>query len=94
MLSNYSLKKINKYKLKFWLKPWIKTGLENSISVKNKFLTNFIKKKDSVKKAELQYKNHRNLLSNLLKKVKKIIRNIVNQIGIMPESSGKVSNPL
>ena len=38
----------------------------------NKFLTNFIKKKDPAKKAELhlQYKNHRNLLSTLLKKSK------------------------
>ena len=66
------LKKINKYKLKFWSKPWITTGLQKSISVKNKFLTNFIKKKDPAKKAELhlQYKNHRNLLSTLLKKSK------------------------
>ena len=42
------------------------------ISVKNKFLTNFIKKNDPAKKAELhlQYKNHRNLLSALLKKSK------------------------
>ena len=66
------LKKINKYKLKFRSKPWITTGLQKSISVKNKFLTNFIKKKDPAKKAELhlQYKNHRNLLSTLLKKSK------------------------
>ena len=71
LLSNYvPLKKINKYKLKFRSKPWITTGLQKSISVKNKFLTNFIKKKDPAKKAELhlQYKNHRNLLSTLLKK--------------------------
>ena len=73
LLSNYvPLKKINKYKLKFRSKPWITTGLQKSISVKNKFLTNFIKKKDPAKKAELhlQYKNHRNLLSTLLKKSK------------------------
>ena len=73
LLSNYvPLKKINKYKLKFRSKPWITTGLQKSISVKNKFLTNFIKKKDPAKKAELhlQYKNHRNLLSALLKKSK------------------------
>ena len=66
VLSNYApLKKINKYKLKFWSKPWITTGLQNLISTKNKFLTKFIKKKDPAKK---QYKNHRNLLSTLLKK--------------------------
>ena len=60
------------YKLKFRLKPWITTGLQKSVSFKNKFLTNFIKKKDPAKKAELhlQYKNHRNLLSTLLKKSK------------------------
>ena len=74
LLSNYTpLKKIYMYKLKFRLKPWITTGLQKSISFKNKFLTNFIKKKDPAKKAELhlQYKNHRNLLSTLLRKSKK-----------------------
>ena len=73
LLSNYApLKKINKYKLRFQSKPWITTGLQKSISVKNKFLTNFIKKKDPAKKTELnlQYKNHKNLLSTLLKKSK------------------------
>ena len=73
LLRNYTpLKKIKKYKLNFRSKPWITTGLQKSISVKNKFLTNFIKKKDPAKKAELhlQYKNHRNLLSTLLKKSK------------------------
>ena len=70
LLSNYDpLKKINKYKLKFRSKPWITTGLQKSVTVKNKFVTNFIKKKDPAKKAELhlEYKNHRNLLSNLLR---------------------------
>ena len=70
LLSNYDpLKKINKYKLKFRSKPWITTGLQKSLTVKNKFVTNFIKKKDPAKKAELhlEYKNHRNLLSNLLR---------------------------
>ena len=60
LLSNYaSLKKINKYKLKFRSKTWITTGLQKSISVKNKFMTNFIIKKDPAKKPELhfQYKN-------------------------------------
>ena len=50
-----------------------------------------------IKKTEfyLQYKNHRILLSTLLKKsVKKIIlRNNLNLIGIMPKLSGKVLNP-
>ena len=70
LLSNYApLSKSNKYKLKFWSKPWITTGLQKSIPV---ILTNFVKKIDPAKKAELrlQYKNHRNLLSTLLKKSK------------------------
>ena len=43
LLSNYtSLKKINRYKLKFGSKPWLITGLQKAILVKNKFLSNFI----------------------------------------------------
>ena len=41
-----SLKRINKYKLKFKSKPWITLGLQKSIYVKNKLLTNFINKKE------------------------------------------------
>ena len=38
LLDTYvSLKRINKYKLKFTFKPWITLGLQKSISVKNKF---------------------------------------------------------
>ena len=39
------LKRINKYKLKFKSKPWISLGLQKSISVKNKLLTNLINKR-------------------------------------------------
>ena len=43
LLDTYApLKRIHKYKLKFKSKPWITLGLQNSISVKNKVLTNFI----------------------------------------------------
>ena len=73
LLDTYaSLKRINKYKLKFKSKPWITLGLQKSISVKNKLLTNFINKKDLVLKEEFhtKYKKHRNLLSTLLKKSK------------------------
>ena len=46
LLDTYApLKKINKYKLKFKSKAWITLGLQKSISVKNKLLTNFINKK-------------------------------------------------
>ena len=73
LLHTYApLKRINKYKLKFKSKPWITLGLQKSISVKNKLLTNFINKKDPVLKEEFhtKYKKHRNLLSTLLKKSK------------------------
>ena len=66
------LKKINKYKLKFKSNSWISLGLQKSISVKNKFLTNFINKKDPILKEEFHtnYKKYRNLLSTLMKKSK------------------------
>ena len=66
------LKRINKYKLKFKSKPWINLGLQESISVKNKLLTNFINKKDPILKEEFhtKYKIYRNLLSTLMKKSK------------------------
>ena len=74
LLDTYaSLKKINKYKLKFKSKPWIITsGLQKSIFVKNKLLTNFINKKDPILKEEFHtnYKKYRNLLSTLMKKSK------------------------
>ena len=73
LLDTYApLKRINKYKLKFKSKPWITLGLQKSISVKNKLLTNFINKKDPVLKEEFhtKYKKYRNLLSTLMKKSK------------------------
>ena len=51
LLNTYApLKRINKYKLKFNSKPRITLGLQKSISVKNKLLTNFISKKDPILK--------------------------------------------
>ena len=73
LLDTYApLKRINKYKLKFKSKPWITLGLQKSISVKNKLLTNFINKKDPILKEECHtnYKKYRNLLSTLMKKSK------------------------
>ena len=72
-LDNFApFKKISKYKLKFQLKPWITPGLQKSVSVKNKFLCGFIKKKDPAIKAELhlKYKNHRSLILTFLKRSK------------------------
>ena len=73
LLDTYApLKRINKYKLKFKSKLQITLGLQKSISVKNKLLTNFINKKDPILKEEFhtKYKKYGNLLSNLKKKSK------------------------
>ena len=40
-------KKVNKYKLRFKIKPWITPALQNSISVKNSLLKKFINCNDS-----------------------------------------------
>ena len=51
LLDTYApLKKISKNKLKFKDKPWITPGLQMSISIKNQFLSKFIKLKDPCKK--------------------------------------------
>ena len=73
LLDTYALlKRINKYKLKFKSKLCITLGLQKTISVKTKLLTNFINKKDPVLKEEFhtKFKNYRNLLSTLMKKSK------------------------
>ena len=44
------LKKLSKNKLKFKDKSWITPGLQKSISIKNQFLSKFIKLKDPNKK--------------------------------------------
>ena len=66
------LRRINKYKLKFKSKPWINSGLQKSISVKNILFTNYIDKRDPILKEEFhtKYKIYRNLLSTLMKKSK------------------------
>ena len=63
-------KRINKNKLEFNSKPWI--GFQESISLKNKLLKNFINKKELILKEEfhINYKNYRNLLSTYMKKSK------------------------
>ena len=68
----YLFKKINKYKLKFMSKSWANLGLQKSISLKNKLLTNFINKKRAILKEEFHpnYKKYRKLLSTLMKKSK------------------------
>ena len=58
--------------MKLKAKPWITLGLQKSTSVKNKLLTNFINKKDSILEEECHtnYKKYRNLVSTLMKKSK------------------------
>ena len=58
--------------MKFKSKPCITLGLQKSISVKHKLLTNLINKKDPILKEEchINYKKYRNLLSTLMKKSK------------------------
>ena len=95
LLDTYApLKRINKYKLKFKSKPWITLGLQKSISVKNKLLTNYINKRDPILKEEFhtKYKIHRNLLSTLVKKSKQAYDNIFKEIGIILRTHGKESN--
>ena len=78
LLDTYApLKRVKKYKLKFKSKPWITLGLQKSISVKNKLLTNFINKKDPTLKEECHtnYKKYRNLVSTLIKKSKQAYYN-------------------
>ena len=51
VLDEYSsLKRVNKYKLKFKSKPWITPAIQKSITVKNNLLKRFINAKDSQKK--------------------------------------------
>ena len=54
LLDTYApLKRVKKCKLKFKSKPWITLGLQKSISIKNKLLTNFINKKDPILKEDV-----------------------------------------
>ena len=62
LLDTYApLKRVKKYKLKFKSKSGITLGLQKSISVKNKLLTNFINIKDPTIKMECHtnYKKYR-----------------------------------
>ena len=65
-------KLISIYKLRFKNKPWITSGIQKSIYIKNKLLKKFINKKDPQSKAVFheQYKTYRNLLSTLMKQSK------------------------
>ena len=55
-------------------KPWITSGIQKSVYIKNQLLKKFINKKDPQIKAAFheQYKTYRNLLSTLMKQSKQI----------------------
>ena len=66
--------KVKKYTLKLKAKPWITSGIQNSIKIKNKLLKNYFNKKDIT----LKMKYMQNIKSieicsqHLLKKVKRV----------------------
>ena len=69
---NALFKRVNKYKLRFKTKLWIKPALQISISVKNLLLNKFIKSKDPQAKEHhhIKYNTYRNMLPTLMKKIK------------------------
>ena len=82
--------------MKLTSKPWITLGLQKSMSVKNKLLTNFIKKKDPTIKEECHtnYKKYTNLLSTLMKKSKQAYYDrYFEKIGKILRKCGKELNP-
>ena len=66
------IKRLKKYKFKFKEKPWISSGIQKSISIKNSIFKKYINKKDPHIKEELhqKYKNYRNIIATLMKKSK------------------------
>ena len=71
MLRKYvSVKKITKYQLKFNGKPWITSGIQKSISIKNRHLEKLIRKKDPQINAEFHEKYKTCKSCTLMKKNK------------------------
>ena len=72
-ISNHApLRKTRKRELKLQSKPWISSGLQKSIAIKNKLFGKFIKSTNSIIKEKLHndYKSYRNMISTLLKQSK------------------------
>ena len=70
LLEKHALfKQITKKEIKTRRKPWIITGILTSVQNKNKIYHKFFKAKDQYRKDLLhqQFKNYRNILSNLTK---------------------------
>ena len=74
MISNHTpLCKTRKKELKFQNKPWITSGLQKSIVIKNKLFGKFTRSTNSIIKEKLHndYKSYSNMISTLLKQSKK-----------------------
>ena len=85
-------KRIDKYKMKFKSKPSITSGLQKSITAKNKLLKKIIHKKDPTPKEELHinYKNIEIYYTPLRRKVNRLItKNVLKEIGIILIAHGK-----
>ena len=79
------------------LSLWMTLGLQLSVSIKNKLLTNFINKKDPLLKQEFhtKYKKYITLLSTLMNKSKHTYYDkFLKETRIILRIHGKESNPL
>ena len=79
------------------LSLWMTLGLQLSVSIKNKLLTNFINKKDPLLKQEFhtKYKKYTTLLSTLMNKSKHTYYDkFLKETRIILRIHGKESNPL
>ena len=64
------IKKVWKYKLKFKEKPWISSGLQKFISIKNSIFKKYNKDPHIKEELRQKYKNYRNIITTLIKKSK------------------------
>ena len=89
----FQLKKITKYQLKFNGEPWITSGIQKSISIKNKHLKKLIRKKDPQINAEFHEKYKTCKSCTLMKKNKQTCytQNTLKVTGITLKIIGKVS---
>ena len=79
------------------LSLWMTLGLQLSVSIKNKLLTNFINKKDPLLKQEFhtKYKKYITLLSTLMNKSKHTYYDkFLKETRIILRIHGKEPNPL
>ena len=70
--SHAPLKKLSCSKSKFYFKPWITSGIQNSMKVKDRLQKKFLRAKDPVRKEQLhnKVKQYRNCINKLKRKRK------------------------